>query len=49
VAHNVSPRPRFATFFRVTPPQHWENRYDCLTDLWREWEGMRERELAGVA
>lgn len=47
-ATNVSPRPRFATFFRVTHPQHWENRYDCLTDLWREWEGMRERELAEV-
>ncbi len=42
VVGNYAARPRFATFFRVKHPQHDENRLACLTDLWREWPGMRE-------
>lgn len=42
VAGNYAPRPRFAAFFRVKHPQHDANRLECLTDLWREWPGMRE-------
>lgn len=40
VAMNVSPMPRFCTFFRVTHPTHRENRLDCLTNLWLEWPGV---------
>ena len=42
VAGNYAARPRFATFFRVKHPQHDENRLECLTDLWREWPGLRD-------
>jgi hypothetical protein len=42
VAMNVSPMPRFCTFFRVTHPAHKENRLECLTNLWLEWPGASE-------
>lgn len=45
VAHNVSPWPRFAVFFRVKHPMHNEHRLECLTDLWKEWPGL-ERQVA---
>lgn len=41
VAGNTAPRPRFATFFRVMHPEHEAHRMECLTDLWREWPGVR--------
>jgi hypothetical protein len=41
VAPNDSPRPRYATFFRITHPQHHEHRNDCLCDLWKEWPGLQ--------
>lgn len=46
VAANVAPCPRFAVFFRVKHPMHNEHRLECLTDLWKEWDGMREAETA---
>ena len=41
VAGNYAPRPRYATFFRVKHPDHNAHRIQCLSDLWREWPGMR--------
>ena len=40
VAGNFAPRPRYATFFRVKPPEHETHRIESLTDLWREWPGI---------
>ena len=40
-ANNHAPRPRFTTFFRVEHPDHQTHRLECLTDLWREWPGVR--------
>ncbi len=41
VAENHAPRPRYATFFRVKHPDHEAHKMECLTDLWREWPGVR--------
>ena len=41
VAPNSAPWPRYATFFRVKHPDHEAHKLECLTDLWREWPGVR--------
>ena len=41
VTMNCAPMPRYASFFRVTHPQHHVNRLECLTNLWLEWPGIR--------
>ena len=41
-APNVSPHPRYAIYFRL---QHVDLRaqlFEALTDIWLEWDGMRE-------
>lgn len=40
VAPNVSPDVRYAIFFRVSVPEHKEQRVEVLTDIWREWPGL---------
>ncbi len=39
---NVSPHPRYATFYRMfhvdTAQYHWES----MQDMWMEWDGMKE-------
>ena len=41
VAENHAAWPRYATFFRVKHPDHEAQKMECLTDLWREWPGVR--------
>jgi hypothetical protein len=41
-AGNVSPDPRYAIFFRIQVPEHKEQRVEVLTDIWREWPGLRD-------
>jgi hypothetical protein len=38
---NVSPHVRYAVYFRVKAAGHDGRRWECLTDLWREWPGLR--------
>jgi hypothetical protein len=42
VAQNVSPHPRYAIFFRLRHVNHEAHRFDVMTDIWLQWEGMRE-------
>jgi len=39
-APNVSPYPRYAIFFRLTHVEHEAQKWEAMTDIWREWEGM---------
>ena len=41
-APNVSPHPRYAIYFRLRHVDHQDQRVETLTDIWREWDGMRE-------
>lgn len=41
VAENHAAWPRYATFFRIKHPDHEAHKLECLTDLWREWPGVR--------
>jgi hypothetical protein len=43
VGANTSPDIRYAVYFRVKSRGHDGRRWDCLTDLWKEWPGIRER------
>ena len=45
VAENHAPRPRHTVFFRLMHPDHASHRLECLTDLWREWPGVRESQI----
>ncbi len=42
VTPNVSPHVRYAIFFRLTHVEHEAQKWESMTDIWREWEGMRE-------
>lgn len=42
VTPNVSPHVRYAIFFRLTHIEHETQKWESMTDIWREWEGMRE-------
>jgi hypothetical protein len=56
IAGNGSPNVRYAIFFRLKHVDHDQIHWECMTDIWREWEGMRDvvgaprdsREPAGV-
>jgi phytanoyl-CoA dioxygenase PhyH len=39
---NTSPHIRYAVYFRLEHVQHGRQRWECLTDIWREWPGVRE-------
>ena len=41
-APNVSPHTRYAIFFRLRHVDHPDYRPEAMTDIWLEWEGMRE-------
>lgn len=41
VAQNVSPHPRFAIYFRLYHIDHDHYSQDAMTNIWREWEGMK--------
>ena len=38
----MAAHPRYAIFFRLSHVDHAEHRWDAMTDIWMEWEGMRE-------
>jgi len=40
-AANVSPHVRYAVFFRLMHVDHEAHRWDVMTNLWLQWEGMR--------
>jgi ectoine hydroxylase-related dioxygenase (phytanoyl-CoA dioxygenase family) len=42
IASNTSPHIRYAIYFRLKHVGHDAIRRECMTDVWREWEGMRE-------
>jgi hypothetical protein len=37
---NTSPHIRYAVYFRLKRRGHDGRRWECLTDLWREWPGL---------
>ncbi|HWE19150.1 MAG TPA: phytanoyl-CoA dioxygenase family protein [Hyphomicrobiaceae bacterium] len=39
---NTSPHVRYAVYFRLEHVDHRRQRWECLTDVWREWPGLRE-------
>lgn len=41
-APNVSPHVRYAVFFRLTHVDHDAHKWEAMTDIWLEYEGMRE-------
>ena len=42
VGANTSPHVRYAVYFRIKSRGHDGRRWECLTDLWKEWPGLRE-------
>lgn len=42
IASNVSPHIRYGIYFRLKRVGHDQIRHEVMTDLWREWDGMRE-------
>jgi len=42
IASNVSPNIRYAIYFRLKRTGRDEIRTEVMTDLWREWDGLRE-------
>jgi hypothetical protein len=41
VTPNASPHVRYAIFFRLTHVDHESQKWESMTDIWREWEGMQ--------
>jgi hypothetical protein len=41
-AGNSSPNIRYAIYFRLKHVDHDAIHWECMTDIWREWEGMRD-------
>jgi ectoine hydroxylase-related dioxygenase (phytanoyl-CoA dioxygenase family) len=37
---NTSPHVRYAVYFRLEAKGHSSRRWECLTDVWKEWEGL---------
>jgi hypothetical protein len=42
IAGNGSPNVRYAIFFRLSHVDHEHYHWECMTDIWKEWDGMRE-------
>lgn len=42
VAPNFSPHIRYAIFFRLSHVAEEAHKWETMTDIWLEWEGMRE-------
>jgi Phytanoyl-CoA dioxygenase (PhyH) len=41
IAANTSPHIRYAIYFRLKHVDHDSIHWECMTDIWREWEGMQ--------
>jgi Phytanoyl-CoA dioxygenase (PhyH) len=39
---NSSPQIRYAIYFRLKHVEHDANPWECMTDIWREWSGLRD-------
>lgn len=37
---NISPHPRYAIYFRLNHVDHDQQKFEALTDIWLEWEGV---------
>src|SRR5918912_30557 len=48
IAGNSSPHIRYAVFFRLCHVDHEAVHWHCMTDIWREWAGMRDLIAEGV-
>ena len=48
IAGNSSPHIRYAVFFRLCHVDHGVVHWHCMTDIWREWAGMRDLIMEGV-
>ncbi len=42
VGPNTSPNVRYAIFFRLRHVDHADHHWDCMTDIWLEWQGLRD-------
>ncbi|MGI9147868.1 MAG: phytanoyl-CoA dioxygenase family protein [Chloroflexota bacterium] len=42
IAGNSSPNIRYAIYFRLKHVDHDAIHWECMTDIWREWAGMRD-------
>jgi len=42
IAGNVSANIRYAIFFRLMHVDHEKYHWECMTDIWKEWGGMRD-------
>jgi ectoine hydroxylase-related dioxygenase (phytanoyl-CoA dioxygenase family) len=42
IAGNGSPNIRYAIYFRLKHVDHDAIERECMTDIWREWSGMRD-------
>ena len=40
IAGNGSPNIRYGIFFRLSHVDHERYHWECMTDIWKEWEGM---------
>ncbi len=40
IAGNGSPNIRYAIYFRLSHVDHDSVHWECMTDIWREWEGI---------
>jgi len=41
ISANTSHNIRYAIFFRLTHVDHENVKWECMTDIWREWDGIR--------
>jgi hypothetical protein len=46
---NASPWIRYSVYFRVKARGHDARRWECLTDLWKEWPGLASSGRAAVS
>jgi Phytanoyl-CoA dioxygenase (PhyH) len=49
IAGNNSPNIRYAIYFRLKHVDHDAIHWECMTDIWREWAGMRDAVGAPVS
>jgi hypothetical protein len=48
ITGNGSPNIRYAIYFRLSHVDHDNVHWECMTDIWREWEGMQNLVQAGA-
>ena len=48
ITGNGSPNIRYAIYFRLSHVDHDNLHWECMTDIWREWEGMQDLVQAGA-